>query len=129
MAWSKDWIVAALILRRDIRTPAFASGNCGTDLELWPAAPGIKRPSAVVPPKAVWGDAYGSVIRSVQVTGRKPVRFLGCYVGGDATEKANEARRSCVTQIRISVENILEGFQQGVVVERGIGNRARLEKG
>jgi hypothetical protein len=27
MAWSKDWIVAALILRRDIRMPAFAQAG------------------------------------------------------------------------------------------------------
>jgi hypothetical protein len=27
MAWSKDWIVAALILRRDIRMPAYAQAG------------------------------------------------------------------------------------------------------
>jgi hypothetical protein len=79
-------------------------------MKLRPAAPGIKLPSALDPPKAVWGDAYGSVIRSVQVTGRKPARFLSRNVGGDAAEKANEAGRSHVTQIRVGVEYILERF-------------------
>lgn len=57
------------------------------------------------------------------------MRIVGSDIGGDASEKADQAGRSGVAEISVGVEDILEGFEQGVVIERCVGNGARFEEG
>jgi len=56
------------------------------------------------------------------------VRLLGRDVRGDTAEKPHEAGCASVPEVRVGVEDILEGLQQRIVIERRIGNRAGLDK-
>ena len=59
----------------------------------------------------------------------KLVVVFGGNVRGDAAEESDQARLACVAQIFIRVEDVFEAFQERIVIERRVGNRAGLQEG
>jgi len=54
------------------------------------------------------------------------VAVFGGDVGRDAAEEADQAGLRGETEVFVGIEDVFDGFEHGVVVERGVGDRSRL---